>query len=82
MAPIISPAEIDAPIRTVLGKRMSATAIISITPVRILPHGSTLNCVNIQMDSSAPVNLKNSVWASIPAMIILMIQFDNVLIFT
>jgi hypothetical protein len=43
-------------------------------PTAYLPHGSIRINVKSLMDSSAPVNLKYSVWSIITAAIILKIQ--------
>ena len=70
IAPNIKPNDNKAPKSSVALISNNTLAINSITPVAILPHGSTPNFVNSSTDSGAAVNLKNSVCTNIIATII------------
>jgi hypothetical protein len=61
IAPATAPSASIAPIVTVAGIKSNITATSSSTPDPILPHGSAPSVVKMYFDSSAPVNLKNSV---------------------
>src|SRR5712671_1738370 len=80
MAPVMSPTESNAPSATVGGASSSTTATSSAKPVAIRPQGSAPSVAKMYFDSSAPLNLKNSVCARIAAATTCSVQLTAVLI--
>ena len=67
MAPVITADASSAPSVTARGVSSSTTAPSSTQPLAMRPHGSTPSVAKMYFDSSAPLNLKNSVCARIAA---------------